>query len=296
MVRAARSAMERDRFTVVLANKDASAGLPAAKTVALSQLEVCHDGLRLWNLTGSDVLNHCSFEEVEGWWCEDDVVVVVVRKPKGVEELVLKTKDPSAVANALSRMVDAMLDSRQVALAARDPPPSEVQQRLGAPPILEHVHEGWLKKRRNKFPYTLQDRYFVCQKEGEAGLEEYVLKYYLTRPRPPPSHERDGPLGAIKLTEVELLSTRSKGGDDLKIVFRAWQINKMRERRWVLLCPNKDEKERWGNALRQCMQTHEAKAADADASDVSSMPSTPATTASSLDTDLSDALDGDNDD
>ena len=111
----------------------------------------------------------------------------------------------------------------------------------------------------------------MCQREGEPGMEEAVLKYYLTRPKPPPSHERDGPLGTIRLTEVELLNGKKKDSD-LKTQFCAWQINKMRERRWVLMCDSAADKTRWIDALRSCMSTP-------DASNVGT-PSTPGTTSS----------------
>eukprot|EP00239_Pterosperma_sp_CCMP1384_P006729 CAMPEP_0197852328 /NCGR_PEP_ID=MMETSP1438-20131217/20287_1 /TAXON_ID=1461541 /ORGANISM="Pterosperma sp., Strain CCMP1384" /LENGTH=243 /DNA_ID=CAMNT_0043466323 /DNA_START=327 /DNA_END=1058 /DNA_ORIENTATION=- len=223
----------RRRFSVVIPGTDKN-------SMFLSQLEVGQDGLKLWNILGDDVLNEYKFDQIDSWWYADDQFVITVNTPEGEKEVKLKSKKSEEIINAMQECVDTILWRRQSLIDQKEQmitgatPTVGIGQRMNSLAPNE-LQRGWLGKKKRKFPYGWQKRFFILSR---VGGQPAVLKYYHGEPK----EDELPPLGQIDMSDVHLVSKGSKG---TVIAFTAWQTNKSRQRPFELKAEDLTQKDAW---------------------------------------------------
>ena len=202
--------------------------------------------LRLWNSLGDAVDVNYKYEDLQGWWTEDDCFVISHRTAGVVSFHCSDSPDGDcgAVLRSMGEVAGRVLDRRRALIRGREEvgtsrrrAQSTDSARSGS--LMQH---GWLKKKRNKFPAVLQDRYFALVADGDA----YALKYWVTEP----DGDEDPPIGVIDMSRVESISVCQRD-----VLLQAFQSNKQRSRPYLLRAKTISDRDRWHAALQEAHRT-----------------------------------------
>eukprot|EP00238_Polyblepharides_amylifera_P010706 CAMPEP_0196581640 /NCGR_PEP_ID=MMETSP1081-20130531/34739_1 /TAXON_ID=36882 /ORGANISM="Pyramimonas amylifera, Strain CCMP720" /LENGTH=280 /DNA_ID=CAMNT_0041901943 /DNA_START=88 /DNA_END=927 /DNA_ORIENTATION=+ len=217
-------------------------GAPGQPAWITSDLEIGHDGLRLRNSVSNTLLHEYKMSQIDSWWHEDGAFVFIVVTPKGDKEVVLKCRQATLVMEAMQACVDNILQQKQMEIERKEAGMNSSGHRLpnhfGDGHSTGEIKRGWLAKRRNKFPKSWQKRFFILAVEDGKP----VLKYY----EQPPQNGEDS-LGEIDLGGF--IQVYDVLVDETTIEFQAWQTNKSRMRKFILLAENGAQRKSWTAAL-----------------------------------------------
>ncbi len=197
--------------------------------------------LRLWNSLGDTVDVTYKFEDLQGWWTEDDCFVISHQAAGLVH---FQCDDCGAVLRAMTEVAGRVLDRRRAQIRGREEVGTSRRRAQSTDSTRSGslLQQGWLKKKRNKFPAVLQDRYFALVADGDA----YALKYWVTEPE----GDEDLPIGVIDMSRVEKISVCQRD-----VLLQAFQSNKQRSRPYLLRAKTISDRDRWHAALQEAHRT-----------------------------------------